>query len=227
MLNRLFFVLLLATAACSSVPQGQRVLRADGFGGLAAPVAVLDVAATIGGITADGTFEPDPAASEASADALQGALVRALRARGVEARPVVLAGRSLPAGAVLALDELYDQVHEEGLAARGRGLGASSVGSTGALSELVEEDYVLVPVASGAYSTGGRRASQAAGALLAVGLGVGYVQSGGGQYAVLGLYEVDSGELVWLHKDAFGRPSLKDAGAADAVANMLLEPLSR
>jgi hypothetical protein len=217
--------LVFMVAGCSSVPEGQRVAAAQGFAVQGASVAVLDVHAEIGLLSAGDEYRFDQALSATASNALHVALVADLRDAGVTARQVVLEGQEMPVEAVLALEDLYEIVHNEGLSSNKADLTAGSPRFPEALADLVEADYALVTVASGAYSTGGRRLSQAAGAALAVGVGFGYVQAGGGQYAVVGLYDLDAGRLVWVHKDAFGQPSLRDTASAAEVADKLLAPL--
>ena len=222
---RLALALSVLLAACSSVPQGQRVAATEDVALKSARVAVLDASASIGTLTSGGDFVPDEEASARLGPAIQAALTDALRDRGIAADVRVLNGSPLPPEAVVVVEDLYDAVLEEGFAAPDAAMSAFEPRFPLAIAAVIDADYAMVPLVSGAYSSGGRRLSQAAGAVLAVGAGIGYLQSGGGQYAVVGLYDVAEDELVWVHKDAFSKPSLRDEGAMETLADRLLAPL--
>ena len=226
--------LFLALCACASAPPGKRLAAAEGFVLPDRGVAVLAVDAQLGRLTTRGHVAHDAALSEDAADGLQDALLAALRRDGVPARAAAFAppGGDDPEAenarlrALLALGDLRVVVHEAGLAPHRSALAARPIAYPEALRAAAGADHVLVAVASGTYATRNRRLAQAAGTAMTVGVGVGYTPSSGGQYVVLGLYDLEADRLVWVHKDDFIRYSLRREDDRARIAKQLLAPLT-
>ena len=224
---------LLALCACASAPPGKRVAAVEDFSP-PRDVAVLPVEAVLGALTTRGHVAHDEAWSAEAADGLQAALLSTLREDDIAARAIGFAvtdGTDLEAEnaglrARLALGDLRVLVHEAGLAPHRSALASRPLPYAEALREAAGADHVLVAVASGTYATRNRRLAQAAGTAMRAGVGVGFTPSSGGQYVVLGLYDLDQDRLVWVHKDDFIRYSLRREADRARMARQMLAPLT-
>ena len=226
---------LLALCACASAPPGKRLAAVPDFAPPTGGVAVVDIEAELGQLTTRGHVAHDPSLSAAAAAGLREALVGELAARGVEARAIVMPladpegdalGDAAQLRALLALADLRAAVHEAGLAPHRAALAGRPIRFADALRDATGTDHVLVGVASGTYATQNRRLTQAVGAAMTVGVGFGYMPSSGGQYVVLGLYDLGEDRLLWIHKDDFVRYSLRRETDRARIARQLLAPLT-
>lgn len=216
----------MATSGCSSVPGVNRMMVAENITPVRGHIVVGDVVAQLGRLTRYQGVVIDKTMSNAASERLRTALGQTLADEGFTVEVIDWNDTKLSDRSVGVMHCLYENLMYEGFADKKDPIIVSAADVIADLQGDIEGDYLLLTKAYGIYQSVGRVASNVVGVMAAATVGVGFVQTkGGGEYTIAGLYDLKTGDLVWVNKISIKGADLDDPDDAMEVAGLILKGL--